>query len=180
MKLHFFFIILLSSFLSTPAFSRKSAQEKETREHLIQLVNERKERFETFNKAIETKSGIFGNQTKKDIKAANEVLIDLVKTDNRIIFELQRLLDYKSYEKTEQTYSLNTNALKTDQYLTAIDNLNKKNEQLTKKNVDLARQARRSTFWNWVFGLLALGIVLVTTLQKRSIKKELNLPIDLE
>lgn len=164
--LTFFFLLFLTSLAS---FSQES--EQQARKHLMDLVNERKERFDEFNKAIETRSGIFGNQTKKDLKAANEVLRDIVKTDNRIIFELQRLLEHKSYEKTAETYVDRTNTAKLESYLTAIGNLNKKNNELVLKNKDLSRQMERSSVIFWIIIILAFALITYLVIRLRKAKR---------
>jgi hypothetical protein len=74
------------------------------KEKLKQLINERKEKFDTYFSSIEKRSGIFGNKTKKDLLQSNKVLVEIVKTDNNIISVLNRALDFKSFEKTNFNY----------------------------------------------------------------------------
>lgn len=166
MKHKLFVIIVLLSSVSAPASEKQD--ENTTRKHLVDLVKERKAKFDSFNIAIENRSGIFGNQTKKDIKQANEILIDVVKTDNRIIFELQRLLDYKSYEKAAENYSSNTNTAKQEQYLTAIDNLNNRKTALESEKAELEKRLTRTSILSIVLGLLLLVMTVLYFRRKRA------------
>ncbi len=72
---------------------------------LQKLVKEREERFGAYSRAAATRSGIFGNKTKNDLKSQVDVLTQIIKTDNRIISTLEVFLDYRSFQKTEMTYS---------------------------------------------------------------------------
>lgn len=155
------YIFRYSLLLLFPAYLTAQDNDQQMRTRLMELVKERKARFEEFDKAIETKSGIFGNQTKKDLKAANEVLREIVKTDNRIIFELQRLLDQKSFEKTAETYKESSETRKRESYLQAIDNLNKTKRELEQKNKDLSKQLERSSLIHWILGILLLVVTFL-------------------
>lgn len=165
------FILIFCLSINTFSFAQRTTQEIETRKRLSELVSERRERFEQFQTAIENKTGIFGNQTKKDLREANDILMDVVKTDNRIILELQRLLDYKSYEKTSENYSSGANEAKLQQYLVAIDNLNNKNQSLQHEVLRLEKKQQRTLILLWIVGIGSLLLLLFQYL-KRSPKQK--------
>ena len=69
------------------------------RKQLQELLINRHQKFDSYSKSLEQHSGIFGNKTKNDIRESNHVLIDIVKTDNHIIQALNRVVDFRNYEK---------------------------------------------------------------------------------
>ena len=55
----------------------------------------------SITKVLSQHTGIFGLQTKKDIKRSNDILMDIVKTDNDIYDQLKILLNYKTFQQTQ-------------------------------------------------------------------------------
>ena len=66
-----------------------------------QLLKERSLRFGKYDESLNQRSGIFGWQTKKDIKNSNEILRQVVLTDNNIFKELEVLMDYKDLQNQQ-------------------------------------------------------------------------------
>jgi hypothetical protein len=135
-------------------------QQQAEKQRLRILLQDRKDRFDDYTTKLENKSGFFGNQTKKDIKQINEVLIEIVKTDNTIIHYLDALLDQTKFDSRKTDYDLNNVQEQKDKYLNAIDTLNK---QLTiLKDSSKSYQNGRNTyrFFTWFLFLLMLVILL--------------------
>src|SRR6185369_7534982 len=78
----------------------------EERKDLHDLIDIRRSKFESYSHSLEKKSGIFGNKTKRDMQLSNEVLSEIVETDNRIISLLNHVVNFRSYEKVNNTYDL--------------------------------------------------------------------------
>lgn len=72
---------------------------------LQKLVKEREDRFGDYSRAAASRSGIFGNKTKGDLKRQMEIMSDIVRTDNKIISTLNNFLDYRTFQRTEMSYS---------------------------------------------------------------------------
>ena len=77
------------------------------------MVNERQKLYSQYSEQIEKKSGFFGNQTKKDIKAANEILLKILSTDTRIFQELEdmikareREVQKRKFERQDKEYTI--------------------------------------------------------------------------
>ncbi len=100
MKTSAFIVIFFCLFAHT--HGSDPAQEKLL---LQKLVKEREERFGEYSRAAAARTGLFGNKTKNDLKSQVDVLTTIIKTDNRIISTLEVFLDYRSFQKTEMTYS---------------------------------------------------------------------------
>ncbi|MEP7265867.1 MAG: hypothetical protein ABI772_15285 [Bacteroidota bacterium] len=146
-------IILLSSTLFQNAFAQGDMMEKQK---LRELLDKRKERFSDYFNSMEKRSGIFGNKTKKDLSASNEILKEVVRTDNQIIQVLNRAMDYKTFEKTGFNYE----KLSQDQL---IRNLQTANDTLTKTQVQLTKEisGNKNQVRNWRLIAILLFVFII-------------------
>lgn len=149
-------IILFLSFLIYNA----AAQDKiKDRADLKELLNAREQKFGSYAESLEKKSGFFGNKTKRDVAHTNEVLIEIVKTDNKIIGLLYRVVDFKNYEKINLNYDLHDRSDQMENLLNATDTLSKQVKSLTSINKDLTRKSQKL---QWLCSLLILLMVITT------------------
>ena len=160
-------ILLVILIISLKSF-HVSAQEKKTedRENLQRLLVERADRFNEYLASIKKRSGIFGNKTKHDFAQSNEVLISIVTTDNKIMDALNRIRDYKTFEKTSINYSAEQCDEKLKQSMFVTDTLTKqlnvielRNKKLESKTIKL-----KGLFY---LALIALAISLYYIYRKR-------------
>src|SRR4051812_44629981 len=98
------FLISFVCMLMSGAMAQTGASDIDKAE-LKSLLEERQAKFNSYSASLEKRSGIFGNKTKNDIKKSSEVLIDLVKADNRIISTLYRV-DFRTYQKVNMYYDM--------------------------------------------------------------------------
>lgn len=140
------------------------------------LLQERKDRFEQYTEHLDDKSGFLGFQSKKDVKYINEVLKDIVRTDNKIILELDNLSDQtklqsKSYEFENKKASeyLVALELQNRKYLAAIDTLNKQ-VNFYKSG---AERSKVSHTYKWLCLLLFFS-TFILYFQLNRIKKKKN------
>ncbi len=97
-------ILFLSLFFpATKSFSQStdSLTYQLQRKKVNNLLAKRSITFNQYFQSLDMHTGIFGLQTKKDIHRSNEILMNLVKTDNAIFKELKVLLDYRTTVQTE-------------------------------------------------------------------------------
>src|SRR5665213_190191 len=66
------------------------------RKKINAMLADRALKFGRYDESLSKHTGIFGLQTKKDIRRSNDILMDIVKTDNAIYRELKILLEYTS------------------------------------------------------------------------------------
>ncbi|MFO7822948.1 MAG: Clp protease ClpB [Cyclobacterium sp.] len=80
----------------------------DAQEKLNKLVQERKTLHQEWQASESQKSGIFGNRTKKDMKATNEWMNRIIQKDNQIMQELEMLKDIQTttigYEKEDYKF----------------------------------------------------------------------------
>jgi len=167
--------ILLLFLISLPSLAQNRIGDDD-KKTLKLLLQERKDRFEQYTEHLDDKSGFFGFQSKKDVKYINEILKDIVRTDNKIILELDNLSDQtklqsKSYEFENKIASedLVTLEMQNRKYLAAIDTLNR--QVVFYKSG--AERSKVSNAYKWLCLLLFFSTIILYFQLKR-IKKKHN------
>lgn len=128
---------------------------------LQRLLEERKMKFDTFIVSLEKRSGIFGNKTKKDIQRSNDVLKEIVVTDNNIIRVLNRAVDFKNYEKTSITYDYAKQEDQLANLLHAADILSKQVETLQAENASLKIKSRKLQLLVFLFAVVTIWTMVL-------------------
>lgn len=95
-----------------------------------QLLKERSDRFGKYDESLTQRSGIFGWQTKKDIKNSNEILREVVLTDNNIFKELKVLMDYKDLQNQQKVELAGNAEQRVENYMRSIKKLQDQNVKL--------------------------------------------------
>lgn len=133
------------------------------RQKINSMLAVRAQKFGKYDQSLSQHTGIFGLQTKKDIRRSNEILMDIVKTDNAIYKQLKVLLDYRAFQqaqvvdKSKEIESTNLH------YMNTINTLRSQNEKLTKEaNETLLKNERSSSIFVAIniFMVIALGWLL--------------------
>src|SRR5262245_21427389 len=105
MKRILFLKILVAIFITQPIMLLAQSN-TEVRAELQSLLVERKDKFGAYSASLEKRSGFFGGKTKHDIQQSNEVLREIILTDNKIMNVLNRVADFKTFEKVNMDYDL--------------------------------------------------------------------------
>jgi hypothetical protein len=107
-----FILLILFSVLSAGVYAHAnndSLAYKLQRKKINSMLAQRAQKFGQYDESLTKHTGIFGFQTKKDIRRSNDILMDIVKTDNDIYKELKILLDYRIFQQTQvQNHSQET------------------------------------------------------------------------
>lgn len=94
------------------------------------LLTERSTKFGQYDESLNQRTGIFGWQTKKDIKNSNEILRQVVLTDNNIFKELKVLMDYKDLQNEQKVAVADNSEERIQNYMRSIKKLQDQNESL--------------------------------------------------
>lgn len=78
-----------------------SATYERQRTRINDMLTVRSQKFSRYDQSLTERTGIFGLQTKADIKRSNEILMDIVKADNDIYAQLKILLDYRVFQQKQ-------------------------------------------------------------------------------
>lgn len=123
--------IILILFLNTLAAQNTDTYETQ-RAKINGLLAERSAKFGQYDESLSARTGIFGFQTKKDIRNSNEILRQIVLNDNEIFTQLKVLMDYKDLQVEQVKNEANTNQENIINYRKTIKALQDQNQILTK------------------------------------------------
>lgn len=134
--LQLLFPALLIFTLFTVPVTAALAQSADTSAYQIQrlkvnaLLSARSKKFGQYDQSLNQRTGIFGFQTKQDIKNSNEILRQLVLNDNNIFKELKILMDYKEQEVQQVQRNAESTNSRIQNYMQSIKKLQDENERL--------------------------------------------------
>ena len=155
------FFLLLLLLLSQNLSAQKLSPLVTARTDLMNLLQERKVLFDNYSASLRERSGIFGQRTKTDLRESQARLQEIVDADNRIINALNRMLDYKNFEKLNLTYSANTNEERLLNLQQMSDTLSKQVDSLKLQNKKLIAENRRSDFYIFLIVLLSAALIII-------------------
>jgi hypothetical protein len=115
------------------------------RKKINSMLAVRSQKFGKYDQSLSQHTGIFGLQTKKDIRRSNDILMDIVKTDNAIYKQLKILLDYRTFQQTQVVDKSKEIESANLHYMNTINTLRRQNEKLTKEANDLQLQHEKSS-----------------------------------
>ena len=164
-------LINLFCFLCTTAFAQVNSDSlayQLQRKKINDMLAQRTVKFGQYDQSLSMHTGIFGFQTKKDIRRSNDILMDIVKTDDDIYKELKILLDLRTFQQTQvQTHSKETE----DNTIGFMTTINKLRNQVDQLRADAAKQQQEhDKTVRWL--ILLLIALLVATLYFASRKRK--------
>jgi hypothetical protein len=134
------------------------------------MLTVRKQKFGQYDQSLSQHTGIFGLQTKKDIRHSNDILMDIVKTDNDIFAQLKILLDYKTFEQNQvQSHATEVDSNATG-YMATINTLRNQNDKL-KNEVEAATQQQGKSSRTSLIIIFALIFIIILLLRAKYVKK---------
>lgn len=128
-----FFLLLFSGTFKALALQNDTSAYQTQRLKINALLAERSARFGQYDESLTARTGIFGLQTKKDIRNSNEILRQLVLNDNNIFKELKILMDYKDLEVKQVKTNAGESSERILHYKMAIKTLQDQKEGLHKE-----------------------------------------------
>jgi hypothetical protein len=136
------------------------------REKINNMLAVRSQKFGQYDQSLAQHTGIFGLQTKKDIRRSNDILMDIVKTDNDIYKQLKILLDYRSFQQSQvqdKAAQTENNSLG---FMYTINHLRDQIDKLKKQADENARQQEK-TSRNFIIIVFILVFAILLLLRKQ-------------
>jgi len=162
--------IVIFTVLSQQSFAQDTLAYEIQRKRVNDLLNQRSARFGQFNQSLQSRTGIFGLKTKKDMQASIDILKEIVATDNHIFKETKVLLDYKDMEKTFISYQANQSAERINGYVNTISKQQKIQEQQSQQIKELQQKSDR--YFVYLLLSLLIGITLSIVVIKLKLSKK--------
>jgi hypothetical protein len=164
----------LLCFLSVSAFAQFKADSiayARQRAKINAMLTARSSKFSRYDQSLSEHTGIFGLQTKKDIRRSNDILMDIVKTDNDIYRELKILLDYRTFQQSQvQDHSKETEQTATESMYT-ISRLQDQLVKLKKQNEENTNLQDKASL-NFKIIVFILVIIILFLLKNQVRRKE--------
>jgi hypothetical protein len=149
-------ILLFISFTYSAHAQVDTSAYEAQRSKINALLAERSVRFGQYEQSLNERTGIFGFQTKRDIKNSNEILRQIALNDNNIFKELKVLLDYKDFQVQQVQTAASTNSERIQSYMAAIKKLQDQNQILRAQIQEKEKQGSSS------YGMLILLVIAIT------------------
>ena len=168
-------ILLLSlfSFFLVNAFAQvgtDSAAYQAQRKKINGMLALRKQKFGQYDQSLREHTGIFGLQTKKDIRHSNDILMDIVKTDNDIFVQTKILLDYRTFQQNQaQSHAVEVDSNATG-YMATINKLRAENDKL-KQTAEIADEKQSKTSKTATAIIFVLLFIIILLLRAKYVKK---------
>ncbi len=102
----FAFLLYLVCFWYAPTFAQTkpnpdSLAYQLQRTKINNMLDARRRKFGQYDESLAKHTGIFGLQTKKDIRRSNDILMDINKTDDSIFMQIKILLSYRTFQQQQ-------------------------------------------------------------------------------
>jgi hypothetical protein len=157
-------LLLMAGFTPAIAANSDSVTYQLQRQRINNMLAQRSLKFSQYTQSLDEHTGIFGWQTKKDIKRSGEILMDIVRTDDEIFKELKVLFDYKNFQQTQVQQQSHESEDKVAGYMLTINKLRRQNDILMKQHADQesALRGRQTTLYIIIVLLVFTSIYLFT------------------
>jgi|SRR5436853_6128572 len=166
-KIFIFFLTLLLSAVTVLSQERTTQDRTADRAELQKLLMERQKKFDAYSESVKKRSGFFGGKSKGDIQRSNEVLRNIIESDNQIIKVLNRVVDFRTYEKVNMNYDLLSCNERVENLQRGVEMLNKQMSNLAASNATLKKQTGSLKFLSTVFGIIVLGLLIFIGVRRR-------------
>jgi len=164
-KFIFFTLFVLLSVGAHAQHNSDSLAYQLQRAKINAMLAQRAEKFGQYDQSLAMHTGIFGLQTKKDIRRSNDILMDIVKTDDDIYKQLKILLDFRAFQQTQvQTHARDVEE-NTVGYMTAINKLRNQVDQL-KAAAQKQEEDEGKTIRSFIIALAAMLVLLLFLLTR--------------
>ncbi|MDB5002690.1 MAG: hypothetical protein JWQ34_915 [Mucilaginibacter sp.] len=150
-------------FLFAGAFAQSNSDSltyQVQRNKINSMLAVRSQKFGQYDQSLSEHTGIFGFQTKKDIRRSNDILMDIVKTDNEIYQQLKILLAYRTFQQSQvldKSKETENTALES---MYTINKLQNQLEKIKKEQEENIRLQDKASLNFKIIVFILVGIIL--------------------
>jgi hypothetical protein len=166
-------LLILFTLFITGAFAQAGTDSlayQLQRKKINGMLDMRRQKFGEYDQSLKMHTGIFGMQTKKDIRNSNDILMNIVKTDDDIMQQLKILLDYRTFQQKQVEVQSNQADSTNMGFMGEINKLRIQNEKL-KHDAEVADQERQKKAQMALYIIIGLFVVIVLLLRRIFVKK---------
>jgi hypothetical protein len=169
-KIVFLFIFCAFNISAFAQIGTDSVAYQLERTKINTMLAQRTVKFGQYDRSLSMHTGIFGLQTKKDIRNSNDILMDIVKTDDAIYKELKILLEFKTFQQTQVLNHSKETEQSTLGYMTAINKLHNQIDQLKADADKYQQKTTKTRNWLIILSVFLLASLLYLLTRKSSVK----------
>ncbi len=165
----FFLITTVWASAQSPVNSDSVAYQLQ-RKKINNMLAARKQKFGQYEQSLGQHTGIFGFQTKGDVRRSAGILMDIAKTDDAIFKELKILLEYRDFQQRQiQSHSKEAETTAAG-YMQVINRLRQQNVHLKQQlnNSEQHFKTRQNIFV--VAILFMIASILFLLVKKNRVK----------
>ena len=147
------------------------------RKKINTMLDERTRKFGQYAQSLTQHTGIFGLQTKKDIRRSNDILMDIVKTDDDIYKQLKVLLDMNTFQQkqaVDKSKETEARSHETENYnlrfMNAVNRLRAENDKLNNELKDAERH-QELTILRFIIAIAILLLCIFLFVRRKYIRK---------
>ncbi|OCX53480.1 hypothetical protein BEL04_04040 [Mucilaginibacter sp. PPCGB 2223] len=159
--------IAMAAFIKCFAINTDSLLYEHQRAKINGMLDVRRQKFSQYTESLDMHTGIFGLQTKKDIRRSNEILMEIVRTDDNIFKELKILLEYKTFEQTQVASKSEETENHALAYMATINKLRDENTRLQSEENRVTNEFRQRQTMHIVVILLLILLSVFLLTRKR-------------
>lgn len=140
------------------------------RQKINDMLDARRDKFGQYSESLNQHSGIFGFQSKKDIRHSADILMEIAQTDEEIFKQTKILLDYRAFQQTQaQTQTAETQTTNLA-YMSTINKLRSELERVKTEAANTEKsQDKHMNVLYIIIGLMLISIIIVAR-RRRDIK----------
>lgn len=164
-------LILAITSVAVRAANTDSVAYNLQRKKINTLLAQRAQKFDQYTQSLSTKTGIFGWQTKKDIKRSGEILMDIAQTDETIFKEIKVLLDMKTFQATQVVARSHDSEDRSFSYMLTINKLRHQNDVLKIEQARVDNEYHQKLTMHIIIILLLILTSIFLFFRKSSVNK---------
>lgn len=164
----FLLFICLTSAYGAIAMPGDSSAYQTQRLKINSLLAERSSKFGQYDLSLSARTGIFGLQTKQDLRNSNDILREIIMSDNNIFRELKVLMNYKDLQVQEVQSNVSNTNKRIGGYMLSIKKLQDENDALRTEAGQIEHKSNTSTYIIIILCvmLIASGVFMYSRLRK--------------
>lgn len=182
-------LLLAGLLLAAPLFAQNTVNAdslafQNQRTKINSMLTQRQLKFGEYDASLSQHTGIFGMQTKKDIRRSDEILMGIVQMDNAIFNETKILLKYSADQLQSRTSQLESQRFQqqnvqyqvqqsqdnTLAYMGTINELRNQNDELKQRVKQAEHEITVAYRWIVIVVVLMVASILLILMKKRAFK----------
>ncbi len=159
-------VALITTFSAIAQKNSDSLAYQLQRKKINAMLAVRAQKFGQYDQSLAMHTGIFGLQTKKDIRRSNDILMDIAKTDDDIYKQIKILLEFRAFQQTQvQTKSNEVQ----ESEIGFMSTINKLRTQIDKLNAEALKQQQENAELrrNFIIAVIAAGLLVLLLFRRK-------------